>query len=526
MNFSLSSLSEGLIFFVYGLAFFSMGLTIFLEKDRSSDKRLGNALLPLAAFGVLHGFHEWMVMLEKLYAAPIVLPTQHYWAGIKIGLLALSFIALSTFGFSLLAPNLSVQRITFLAPLLMAAVWGFGILILKGQFSIIYGLLKVADVWTRYSLGILASLVSCIGLISQQRTFRHLGLAEFGRDSLIAAVAFLWYGIVGQVFVQQSRLFPSVYLNEEIFLSWFHFPIQILRAGLAMVITIFVIRFMRAFDAETQRQIMELQADRLEEAHQKEIIQAQHLKKIVNAQEAERQRIARELHDETGQRLSAIGLGLKSINSTFQSKPDIAKKNLEKLQGMNANAIKELQRIIRDLRPSHLDDLGLVAALRWYATQIQGESSLRIRFVARGEIRTLPQEIETAIFRIAQEGLTNILKHADTGQATICICYEDKLVNLSIQDKGQGFDILKINTELQNAWGLLGIRERTFLLDGIFHLFSEIGYGTHINVYIPYPGEELPPGIQGQELTNGNKFTVGGRSCGCEVGIENDPGSE
>ncbi|MGD2028155.1 MAG: histidine kinase, partial [Anaerolineales bacterium] len=353
------------VFFVYGLAFFSLGVTVFLEGDRSMDERLRLSLRPLAAFGILHGINEWIDMLEHIENFQPSPTGEAILFSVHLMLMSFSFLSLSGFGFSLLAPNIRFRRLSLLAPLTLAAIWAFGIRILSGQFYFGVGACSITCVWTRYSLGIPAALAASIGLIAQQRNFRRAGMAKFGRDSLVAAIAFAWYGIA-QFFTKPSRLPPSTFINSELFEHWFNFPVQILRAGLAVVIAIYVIRFMRSFDEEIQEEIAHLQKMQLEEARKREELRGGLIKQIVAAQEAERQRIARELHDDTGQALTAIGLGLRGVSTQLNDKNTKASKNLRVLEALTTNSLNELQRIIANLRPAHLDDLGLAAAIRWY----------------------------------------------------------------------------------------------------------------------------------------------------------------
>lgn len=486
MTFGDGNTTLTFVFFFYGLAFFSMGLAILLERERSSDEKLRMSLRPLAAFGILHGTHEWMDMFENMGILGDNEEFSILWFGIKLILLAFSFLSLSGFGFSLLVPNIRVQRLSLLAPLILACVWGFGLLYLTGLYTIVPGDCQVACTWTRYTLGIPSALAACVGLIMQQRTFRHAGLAQFGRDSLVAAIAFAWYGLVGQLFVSASRLPPSTFLNEELFFFWFGFPIQLLRAGLAIIVAIFVIRFMRSFDMEIDRQISELQTLRLNEAQRREELRGELLKRIVAAQEAERQRIARELHDDTGQTLTALGMGLRGAGNLLRTNIDKAALNIRQLEALSVNALDELQRIISNLRPAHLDDLGLPAALRWYFNDTKNHTNLLINFSVKGEEVKLPNEIKNAIYRIVQEATTNTIKHADATSFSLILQYNEADIDLWIEDDGRGFDTKQIEHGDRKSWGLLGIRERASLLNGSFSLDSEPGKGILIHVVIPY----------------------------------------
>src|SRR6266540_2369407 len=136
--------------------------------------------------------------------------------GIQLATLAFSFISLAAFGSFLLAESEVTRRLILLIPIGLQTVWVFGLYHFRGEYTgqILW---DVADTWTRYTLAIPASLLTAIGLIVQQRAFRRSGLIRFGRDALWAAVAFGWYGLLGQGFTQVTPLFISRYINQELF---------------------------------------------------------------------------------------------------------------------------------------------------------------------------------------------------------------------------------------------------------------------------------------------------------------------
>jgi signal transduction histidine kinase len=404
---------------------------------------------------------------------------------VRIGILAISFFSLTAFGAGLLSPTENIRRISLLVPLAQAAVWGFGLLIMRGRFAVDGPLWDVADVWTRYVVGIPGALLASVGLIVQQRAFRRAGLARFGQDSLWAAVAFAWYGIIGQLFTRSSPLFPSTVINQELFLAFFGFPVQLLRAVAALSAAIFVVRFLRSFEVETQRRIAALQVARLEEAEQREQMRSELFRRVVAAQEAERQRIARELHDETGQALTALGLGLRGAAKTLRQDEDKAAHHLRQLEGMAAHALDELRRLIADLRPSHLDDLGLPAALRWFAGEVQERAPLDVIVEVSKDVCELPGTVSTALFRIAQEAMTNVLKHADAEHLWVRLYCRNGQMNLEVEDDGRGFDLARVESEQGTAWGLLGMEERATLCGGRLFLNTSPREGTLVRVTIP-----------------------------------------
>jgi signal transduction histidine kinase len=255
---------------------------------------------------------------------------------------------------------------------------------------------------------------------------------------------------------------------------------------MAMLASFFVIRFLRAFQVEIERQIASLQEARLKEAEQREAMRGELFKRVVAAQESERQRIARELHDETGQALTAIGLGLRGLGSRVESgDKGRANQTLRQLQDLAAHSLTELQRLIADLRPSHLDDLGLPAALRWYAHDVQERTHLTMQVEINGRERPVSPAVKTALFRIAQEALTNVVKHAEATNAGIELTYGPDAVRVQVTDNGRGFDT-RASASSRPSWGLTGMQERATLLGGKFVLSSRPGAGTKVEVSIPY----------------------------------------
>lgn len=474
------------VYFIYGLAFFSMGLLVAAEGGRASDVRLRRALPPLAGFGIVHAAHEWMEMYVLMGHPASTLEVTIMW-GVQLATLAFSFISLAAFGSFLLAENEVTRRLFLLIPIGLQAVWVFGLYHFRGEYAG-QTLWDVADTWTRYTLAVPASLLTAIGLIIQQRAFRRSGLIRFGQDALWAAITFGWYGLFGQFFAKNTPLFPSNIINQQAFYNLFGFPIQMFRAVTAVAAALFVIRFLRAFQVETERKIADLQEARLEESQQREILRGELFRRVVAAQEAERQRIARDLHDETGQSLTAIGMGLRGLSGKLNPRNKEVFGTLHTLESLTADSLQELQRLISDLRPSHLDDLGLSAALRWYAGKIQEHSTISVRVDIVGEERDLEDAVKITIFRIIQESLNNVIKHAQASQANIYLRFEEKNVRINVRDNGIGFDLdsVKQRHTRRPSLGLVGMEERAALLGGTVSVQSRPGYGTEVEALIPY----------------------------------------
>jgi len=478
-----------LVFFIYGLAFFSMGLATSLEAGRASDRRLRRALGFLAVFGLLHGLHEWVEMFQTLGLLPGVERAPTAWTSLRLGMLALSFPPLAVFGLALAWEEPQRKHLDLLIPFGLVMVWGLGCLVLKSFFTL-PELLYAADVWARYTLAIPAALMAATGLVLQCRRFQREELTYFGRSCIWAAVAFALYGAIGQLFVRKTGLPPSTVVNDQLFLAWFGFPVQVLRAVTAIVAAFFILRLLRAFEIEVQRKIADLQEARLRESERREAQRSELFKHIVAAQESERQRIALELHDETGQALTAVGLGLRGLEGSLGAEESRPATNLRHLERLVTHSLNELQRIISDLRPSHLDDLGLPAALRWYASEVSNRSGLEVSVSFSGEPRSLASAVKTTLFRVAQEALTNIVKHADASAVCVELSYLEQDVRLRVIDDGCGFDVDVVQMQ-GRSWGVIGMQERANLLGGRFRLLTQPDEGTTVEVEIPYEPKKV-----------------------------------
>ena len=224
------------------------------------------------------------------------------------------------------------------------------------------------------------------------------------------------------------------------------------------------------------------------ELQNKERLRAELLAKAIRAQEDERRRIARELHDETGQSLNAMVFGLKAAETALAANPAQAREVVARLKSAAGDTVRELQAIIYDLRPSLLDDLGLTPAMRWYAETHLESMGVRIVWNTNGLERRLPPEVETALFRIAQETITNIAKYASASEVHIGLAFDGNHAVLEIADNGIGFNIEELLAhppENGRGLGLLGMRERAELLHGKFEVASASGAGTRIRVQLP-----------------------------------------
>jgi two-component system sensor histidine kinase UhpB len=210
-------------------------------------------------------------------------------------------------------------------------------------------------------------------------------------------------------------------------------------------------------------------------------------KRAINAQEEERKRIARSLHDDTGQALSTLIINLERLERQgFPEAPEIEAR-MGAARALAADILNTLRKIISDLRPSILDDLGLVPAIRWYASTYLGSSGVELNLIAPDDNLQVPIELATTLFRVTQEAINNISRHAQARAASITLRKNGDSIYLRIEDDGRGFDVAQDSGQAMERrhWGLLGIQERVELVRGEFMVVSEPGCGTLMEISIP-----------------------------------------
>lgn len=509
-----------IVYFLYGLAFFTMGLAIWMESNRTSEFRIAKAFWLLAAFGIIHGLHEWFEMFQKLSEAGAAnIPDALLLNELRIPQLVVSFLLLIVFGVKLLYStnrrNRNENKMAYAAAGILLLIWFLSVLITRWVYDPTQEeLVAASDVLSRYIIGIPGALLAAWAIVLERKSYHKQGYAGFGRDLQWAAWALILYGLVGQAFPQKSILFPSTIINSELFLDIFGFPIQFFRATEAALMAFFFIRALRAFEVERQKHLAHAQKDKVKaqdealvaqkqaqiqteklnvELQERETMLGELLHQVVSAQEGERRRVARELHDGTGQILTGLGLGLAAADETTRVNPELASQQISELKKLNAQALQELHNVIGDLRPSVLDNLGLVPALNAQVRDFESRTGVEVDFVVEGKRSRIRADLETIVFRIGQEALTNIAKHAHAESVQLRLLFRRSSLKLSIEDDGRGFDpneILYSDDSRRSAWGLLGIQERVALVGGLCSISSVPHNGTKIEATIPLIKEE------------------------------------
>jgi signal transduction histidine kinase len=222
-------------------------------------------------------------------------------------------------------------------------------------------------------------------------------------------------------------------------------------------------------------------------AQERSRAQQEMLARVIDAQEAERARVARDLHDQIGQSLTSVLLGLRLVDGSLSSDaPDVkdARAHTDEVRGLVAHALDEVRQLAFELRPTVLDDVGLVAAVRRLAGDLSERFGVPIdlQLDAVDDETRLPPEIETVVYRIVQEALTNVARHAEATRASVEITVSGHSARAAIVDDGVGFEV---GPGPLRSLGLAGMRERASLVDGHLDIASTPGVGTTVVLEVP-----------------------------------------
>jgi signal transduction histidine kinase len=491
-----------LIFFIYGLAFFSMGVALSLESMRSPRLAERRVLRPLAVFGLLHGMHEWIEIL-LMQGVWMGVPFPEYIDWLRFALLVISFIPLIYFGLLMLVDP---ERGSWLPVAILIGMLGVYVIVLLvvNQLRPDLGFRPV-DTLARYFLAVPGGILAGLGLQKRAQQVEAEGRTTIARRFRWAALGFALYGIT-QIFVGPIDLFPANIINGAVFVDLLGFPVQLVRASMAILVTVNLVLAIQVVDREREEQLLSAQRERLEALEQvrrdleeREALRRELLRHTVIAQEEERGRIARELHDETAQFLTALSLNLATLKNLVPQEKKI-QALIEDLQSQTRDMAQGIYRLVHDLRPAQLDDLGLVPALQYLAEEENKRTGLQVDLEISGERQRLDPLVETVLFRVAQEGLTNVVRHAQCEQANLELAFHPDQVLLQVRDDGVGIKDLPVEG-LPRGWGLEGMRERVESVEGDLQISSPAKGGTIVAVCVPLHEE---PKSEFEEMPDGS----------------------
>jgi len=502
-----------LVYFIYGLAFFTLGVTILLYPKKKSSFPLAKDLHLIGFFGIFHGLSEWaelyaLAMPDSGSLLPVVLDG---------ALQPISYFFLLLFGTKVLGgPSGGGPALRLLAP---------GLLLIYLVLMVFFrDVCPGRDVWERYILGFPGIILTGLALQGQVRQFARLRLVPVLVNFKIAAIAFYVYAGLTLFANCRGQVFPFSLLSSQVFLEATGIPVQVLRTLCALAITYALIRMLEIFDWETREALRQAQDGLEQMVHERtvELMQSkvalqakvdehkETVRSLSRSTEAlmtkqrqlrrlaselsltearERRRIASLLYDRVGPTLSVArtrtGLLAKALAGTGHDPA------LQEVVASLDESIELTRALVADLCPPILHEQGLVAALEWLAGQFRAEYGIECRCLADGRDIPLAIDLSALLFRFTRELLVNVVKHAEAGRADIVVSLDKaagREVAIRVTDNGKGMDESRASSLAKNEYGfgLFNIRERINYLGGDFRLESQPGQGTSVTMTMPF----------------------------------------
>ena len=458
--------NRDVVVFAYGLVFFVMGLAVALQSRRYSQLDLARSLSWLAAFGITHGFHEWGDFFIPIQAAYLSVPVVEFLGALHLVLLAVSFTCLFEFGATLLR---SFGRARWLHGIAVGLLLAW----LLAAFFVVLPLAPDLTVWrramnalARYGIGFPGALLAAYGLRQHAlRRIAALNVPHIVRSLQVAGITIALYAVFSGLIPPPVPFFPGSVLNVATFEQAIGLPPLLFRSALGLVLAVTIIRTLEVFDVETDRMI--------EAMEQQQILAA------------ERERIARQLHDGAIQTVYTAGLLVESAKRQAEQgepgSPLVAR--LEKAMTVLNSAIGDLRHSLGELRasPAASGD-ALPVALRRLAEDPRFSSFVDIDFdVDLPDCADLPVSRADHILAITSEALSNVVRHAHARRVKVMARCADDRLSLVIRDDGQG-----MSGEPGAGYGLRNMRDRARLLGGRLEVQGTPGKGTIVALDMPW----------------------------------------
>ena len=449
-----------LVWFVYGLVFFVLGLAIALRSRAHSRLELARHLNWLAAFGFLHGLNEWgdlFIPIQATYLSASTVDTLYFVQSI---ILAASFAALFQFGAELLRDRLPALR---LLPALVSLGWLVWFLI--AHINLHGNMLAhrdIAAVWARYLIGFPGGLISAIGLHHQvQKQIRPMHLKKIETPFLVASLDLVAYALAGGLIVPRADFFPASWLNNDAVVALLGINPPVIRSIIGLTLAVSIIRALEVFQIEVDRTIEQMRVER----------------ELIN----ERDRIGRELHDGAIQTIYTAGLLVESASRKLESDSPLAQP-LERAGKAINEAIADLRAFIGGLRPAEAPQslrqaLSERAADGQLASLVDIEWNIDIPETLDFQTARIPH-----VMGILNEALSNAIRHAGASHVRVEANRSNGKFEMVIEDNGRGFDR---RTDAR-GFGLRNMQDRARLLDGTLHIESKPGAGTKIVLSVPW----------------------------------------
>jgi signal transduction histidine kinase len=478
-----------LVFFVYGLASFAMGLVVLVALRSAPPSPFAVSLRWLAAFGLLHGSAQWVLMDHLVRTGGVSVAGGDARRGAYLLLSALSAIALVRFGADLAGRDGGRLRALRWAPWGLAALWALSIgaaqlappetvvaqAMPQGEsclechsasspayVSASRGWLNGVDIASRYLLVLPGSLLAAFGMIRQGRRFTSLGLGGPSHETTGAAAALVASAVVAGLVVPPGPYPPASVVNYATVTERIGVAPQVLWVVAAAALAVFVVRMLGIFAVERDRQLR-------------------------SAVTQERERIGREMHDGLAQSLACVGQR-SAVAQDLLAKRDLggAASAVASIEAAADDAYRDVRASILELRSAQVAPGGLWASLGEYGEKFAFETGIDVRLEREeGVPEHWPPLVELQMVRIVQEALANVRRHSAARHATVRLAREGDACVLSVADDGRGFSVADQARRPRPHFGLQTMRERVEGLGGTLRIESAPGRGTSVSATLP-----------------------------------------
>jgi len=448
-----------LVYFVYGLVFFILGFSIALQSWRHTRLELARSLKWLAAFGILHGIHEWgaiIIPFQTMYMNDAMMTL---FLTMKVVSLVASFFCLFQFGVSLL--NDRWPWLNYV-PYLLVALWAILFFVpnmLADSWSISWQ--RTGTIWARYLIGFPGAMLAAYGLYYQaKRQIKPLNLPHISRMFQIAGIALGAYAIFTGLIVPPGDFFPANVINSATLVALVGVPAPVFRSLAGMVIAFAMIRGMDVFDVEVDRQIEQMEIER--------------------NLTVQRERIGHELHDGAIQQVYTAGLIIESVRN--KSDDPLVDQRLDTAMSAMNEAIAGLRSYMSNLRAGTAP-VTLVDGLREQANNPRLTVLMQVDLdLDLTEEDSMNPVRTNRVLAIVSEALANAVRHAQAKRVGIRAHRQQNEFSLAIEDNGRGFQADGNNY----GYGLRDMRDHARLLGGELAIDSELGHGTRILLTAPW----------------------------------------
>jgi signal transduction histidine kinase len=475
---------------VYGEVFFVLGLAIALQSLKRSTLALARPLPWLAAFGIVHGFHEWGYLFIPIQSGYLPLSVTEGLLILQLLMKGVSFALLLQFGVELVAAMTRLPILPRLRLLPAAALlaWGGATLAVsalypgylpdpaawlqEGQIdaalAAVGAPLAVGDALARWMMALPGAALAAWGLMASARSVAAIARPSVLAGLQLAAVAFALYALVGGVIGQPAPFFPASVLNATTVREALGIPIEVLRSGAGLLIAVAIIVALDLFEQETDRA--------LAAARRRELLAR------------ERERIGRDLHDGIIQSIYAAGLHLDEASVALDPAAEVPRARIRTVLGELERISNDIRATIFDLRGAGLETLDAEEIVRSVADELRANTLVELQLDVEGawEPRLTPEQA-AQLHQIVHEAFSNVLRHAKARRVGVRLACSKGSFQLEIRDDGAGFvpEVVTDASRAGSVHGLPNMRRRAELLNATLTVRSAPGRGTELSLTMP-----------------------------------------